>query len=322
LAQLVGQARARNRSLNVTGMLLYDNGTFLQTIEGPPEPLNQLWCSIKQDSRHSDIEVLSEHLVPARVFSDWDLLLYSRGHDGRPDSVQAAQTPDAVADYIRRLVNLALDADDLAINELVDTLAQQGWTSDALVSLLIEPAARAMGDAWLDDSCTELDLTIGLSMLQLAGHAVRHSCGARPMRSRQFSILLAGAPGEPHMLGASLLADEFMDAGWQVDIAAPGSSQSLAEQIHRQQPDAVDIGLSDALPRHHALGTLRATIDRARLASSEHPTVISVGGRLFAEAAATASSVGADHTRTTAAGTSIRIAKLVRRQEQPVRDGN
>ena len=36
LEQLVAGARKRNRSLGVTGMLLYDNGRFLQTLEGPP----------------------------------------------------------------------------------------------------------------------------------------------------------------------------------------------------------------------------------------------------------------------------------------------
>lgn len=39
LEDLVHKARLRNRSLGVTGMLLYENGKFLQTLEGPPEGL-------------------------------------------------------------------------------------------------------------------------------------------------------------------------------------------------------------------------------------------------------------------------------------------
>ncbi len=80
---LVNRARARNRSLDVTGMLLFEDGCFLQTLEGPPDALGALWSSIKQDDRHNQIEVLSEHLVSARLFSDWDLLL-----DGRFDETQ------------------------------------------------------------------------------------------------------------------------------------------------------------------------------------------------------------------------------------------
>jgi hypothetical protein len=114
------------------------------------------------------------------------------------------------------------------------------------------------------------------------------------------------------MLGATILADQFTDAGWRVDMAFPESDEALANQLSAQHPDAVDIGLSDAMPRHHALSRLRATIDHTRVVSTDHPTVISVGGRLFAEAAATAGSVGADHARLTAAGASIRMAELVR----------
>jgi hypothetical protein len=44
--------------------------------------------------------------------------------------------------------------------------------------------------------------------------------------------------------------------------------------------------------------------------------VVSVGGRLFAEAAATAQSVGADHARKTAAGTSVRLAALIEQRSK------
>lgn len=312
LHALVGKARARNRKLSVTGMLLYEDGCFLQTLEGPPDKLNALWSSIKHDPRHDHIEVLSEHMVPSRVFSDWDLLLHSRLNDAPSSAIANRTAPPAVASHIARLVELALNADDVRINAFIASLEEEGWTGDAIVTLVIEPTARALGDAWLADSCSELDLTIGLSMLQLAGHAVRHHVGARSIRNSQYSILLATAPGEQHMLGATILADQFTDAGWRVDMTFPDTKEALANQLSAQHHDAVDIGLSDAMLRHHAIPRLRATVDHTRLAVPDHPTVISVGGRLFAEAAATAGSVGADHARLTAAGATIRIAELVR----------
>lgn len=312
LRALVGKARARNRKLSVTGMLLYENGSFLQTLEGSPEKLNALWSSITQDPRHDHIELLSEHMVPARVFPDWDLLLHSRINETRAPSIAQRTAPPAVASHISSLVGFALNGDDVRINAFIASLEDEGWTGDAIVTLLIEPSARALGDAWLADTCSELDLTIGLSMLQLAGHAVRHHVGRRSIRNSRYSILLATAPGEQHMLGATILADQFTDAGWRVDMAFPDTDEALANQLSAQHHDAVDIGLSDAMPRHHALPRLRVTVDHTRLAVPDQPTVISVGGRLFAEAAATAGSVGADHARVTAAGATIRIGELVR----------
>lgn len=312
LRALVGKARARNRKMSVTGMLLYENGSFLQTLEGPPEKLNALWSSITQDPRHDHIELLSEHMVPARVFPDWDLMLHSRINETPAPSIAQRTAPPAVASHISSLVGFALNGDDVRINAFIASLEDEGWTGDAIVTLLIEPSARALGDAWLADTCSELDLTIGLSMLQLAGHAVRHHVGRRSIRNSRYSILLATAPGEQHMLGATILADQFTDAGWRVDMAFPDTDEALANQLSAQHHDAVDIGLSDAMPRHHALPRLRVTVDHTRLAVPDQPTVISVGGRLFAEAAATAGSVGADHARVTAAGATIRIAELVR----------
>ena len=312
LQLLVQKARARNRQLGVTGMLIYEGGSFLQTLEGPSDKLNGLWSSIKKDTRHDHIEVLSEHIVPSRLFSDWDLMLHSRTDDAPSGAKARRQSPRAIKLHIENLIGLALNADDIRINTFIASLHDEGWTSDAIVLLLIEPTARALGDAWLADECSEFDLTIGLSMLQLAGHAVRHYKDANAIRNTQYKILLATAPGEQHILGTTMLADQFTDAGWRVDMAFPDTKEALANQLSAQHPDALDIGLSDAMPRHHVVPRLRATIDYTRLAASDHPTVISVGGRLFAEAAATAGSVGADHARLTAAGASIRLAELVR----------
>ena len=74
--------------------------------------------------------------------------------------------------------------------------------------------------------------------------------------------------------------------------------------------------MSEALPRHHTLAKLRETIVRSRETAPDHLTVVSVGGRLFAEAVATAESVGADHARKTIAGSTVEIAELIRQKRQ------
>ena len=312
LAQLVEQARDRNRKLGVTGMLLYDNGRYLQTLEGPPDGLSEVWSSIRRDQRHRDIEVLTEHMVSGRLFSDWDLLLYKQEDDPRRTTRASDLAPHALAHYVPAVAQLALDGDDARISARLANIAEQGWSADDIISHLIEPVARAMGDAWLEDRCCEFDLTIGLSMLQLAGHAVRsHTCTTSLRRSR-YSILLATAPGEPHMLSTAMLADQFTDAGWRVEMAFPTSKEALANQIAAQGHDAVDIALSDALPRQRALALLRETVEASRKASAGNQVVVSVGGRLFAEATASAATVGADHARRCVAGTSTRLAQLVR----------
>ncbi|MCZ8136200.1 MAG: BLUF domain-containing protein [Porphyrobacter sp.] len=318
LDQLVSQARGRNRQLGVTGMLLYENGRFLQTLEGPPAGLKQVWSSICRDQRHREIEVLTEHMVSSRLFSDWDLLLYSRDEDPRRTSRASDLAPHALAHYVPGMAQLALDGDDARLNARLASVTEQGWSADDIVSHLIEPVARAMGDAWLADRCSEFELTVGLSMLQLAGHAVRsHAASAAALRRSRYSILLATAPGEPHMLSTAMLADQFTDAGWRVEMAFPGSKEALANQIAQQGHDAVDIALSDALPRQRALLQLRETVEHCRKASPDNLVVVSVGGRMFAEATASAATVGADHARRSVGGTSVRLSQLIRQGRCP-----
>ena len=79
LEPLLESARARNRAASVTGLLIYDQGRFFQWLEGPRENLASIWRLIRQDSRHTDIEVLDDTMSPERLFGQWDMKLATRG---------------------------------------------------------------------------------------------------------------------------------------------------------------------------------------------------------------------------------------------------
>ncbi len=316
LRELTWKAQKKNRELGVTGILLYDKGRFFQTIEGPFEAIRSLWSDIREDQRHTEIDLLSDHIIPARLFGGWDLLSY-HGDAETAESVRNFRASHELSQHVRDLMELVLNGDDLAINHLIGRLHKEGWQGNEIISHLIEPTARALGDAWLSDDCSEIDLTIGISMLQLAGHAVKHGLLRKTSAPRsQYRILLATEPGEPHALSTSLLADLFTNAGWQVDMAFPDTIQALMNQLASQKPDALDIGMSDALARSSQLTHLRETVERSRFAAPDSLTVVSVGGRLFADAVATAENAGADYARTTTAGATVRIADLLKQKRQ------
>jgi methanogenic corrinoid protein MtbC1 len=79
LYELVQKAQARNESLHITGLLLYDNGHFYQWIEGPTANITQLMRDIAADNRHTDLEILSEKPCETRQFGDWRMRLATRG---------------------------------------------------------------------------------------------------------------------------------------------------------------------------------------------------------------------------------------------------
>jgi hypothetical protein len=74
LERLLAGARTRNRTLGVTGMLVFHDGTFLQALEGEKRAVNEIFASIQGDARHRDVTVL--HRGPGleqRAFGDWSM---------------------------------------------------------------------------------------------------------------------------------------------------------------------------------------------------------------------------------------------------------
>ena len=71
LAALLDRSRAKNASLDVTGLLLYCDGTFLQLLEGPRDAVEGLYRTILDDPRHARCMVLEEGPAEARLFPDW-----------------------------------------------------------------------------------------------------------------------------------------------------------------------------------------------------------------------------------------------------------
>jgi len=67
-------ARARNRALGVTGMMVFHDGTFLQALEGEDRAVNEIFARIRIDPRHGDLVVLHRGAgAEQRVFGDWPM---------------------------------------------------------------------------------------------------------------------------------------------------------------------------------------------------------------------------------------------------------
>ncbi|NBP68783.1 MAG: BLUF domain-containing protein [Cytophagia bacterium] len=73
LHDILQTSHLRNAGLNLTGMLLYCNGKFLQVLEGEKEAVHNLFYKINRDLRHKDINVLLEGTIAARNFKDWSM---------------------------------------------------------------------------------------------------------------------------------------------------------------------------------------------------------------------------------------------------------
>lgn len=73
LSSLLAQSRAANERNGLTGMLLFRENRFFQTLEGTPEAVHEVMDRIRADERHSDVRVLNEESIVERRFSDWTM---------------------------------------------------------------------------------------------------------------------------------------------------------------------------------------------------------------------------------------------------------
>ncbi len=62
-------SRQQNAQNNITGMLFYANGKYIQLIEGPKNSVIQLMGNIHQDERHYDIEIIADTAISYRNFA-------------------------------------------------------------------------------------------------------------------------------------------------------------------------------------------------------------------------------------------------------------
>lgn len=73
LKDLLILARDANRKNEVTGLLLYKSGNFMQVIEGSEDKLDQLYSNILVDPTHSGVIPLMKEPIEHREFSDWSM---------------------------------------------------------------------------------------------------------------------------------------------------------------------------------------------------------------------------------------------------------
>lgn len=71
LVTLLEVSRRNNTLTDISGLLLYKDGNFLQVIEGEEEEIHRLHAKISRDPRHTGLITLTERVIQQRQFSDW-----------------------------------------------------------------------------------------------------------------------------------------------------------------------------------------------------------------------------------------------------------
>ena len=225
-----------------------------------------------------------------------------------PELVRRHGLGPALSPRVAELADLLIAADQSAAFDLIDELHATSGGLLPLFATLFEPAARALGDLWGEDFCSEFDVALGLGRLQTAARRLGGLPLHRtlPLRGAP-AVLIAPEPGELHGLGAALDSEALSGAGWSPQCEYPVDDKALGEILAGAWFDVLDLSLSAAFRREHWLPRLAATIAGARRASHNGDLKVIVGGRIFSERATASAEVGADG----ASATSSRVKQSI-----------
>jgi hypothetical protein len=119
LQQLLQAAQIRNRAAGITGVLVHDQGSYFQWLEGPSESLQRVWASILRDRRHHQVTVLREEPISDRVFQGWDLRI-ARGAQVSIEATVAAMESSNM--QLRRMVGRPSTLSDLSLEDAFATI--------------------------------------------------------------------------------------------------------------------------------------------------------------------------------------------------------
>lgn len=118
LVPLLNQAKERNAQDDISGLLIFHKGTFLQILEGPQDAVESCFQRIEKDPRHDSIWTLARMTMNERAFAHWSMGMATI--DELPDGAQAwvrdfggiktrmeefrSQDPDGEAAYTAQIV--------------------------------------------------------------------------------------------------------------------------------------------------------------------------------------------------------------------------
>lgn len=73
LYEILDQSKRNNAPKDITGILLYRNGYFIQVLEGEENTVMKLYEKIGKDNRHRNVLMIEKAPIEERAFGEWTM---------------------------------------------------------------------------------------------------------------------------------------------------------------------------------------------------------------------------------------------------------
>ncbi|MEP2735270.1 MAG: BLUF domain-containing protein [Erythrobacter sp.] len=86
---IVAVSARNNAESELTGVLLFKDGQFLQVVEGPSASIDMLMIRLERDNRHSNIRTIARSAIKTRKFPRWNMKrLYNLTSESDGDDIR------------------------------------------------------------------------------------------------------------------------------------------------------------------------------------------------------------------------------------------
>lgn len=192
-----------------------------------------------------------------------------------PATTLPESRPPPTIEEVTELARLVIAHSASTARAYVDAMRGQGLSLDSIFVDLLGPAARMLGQLWMEDLCSFADVTVGLSRLHQLVHDLSPSfVGGRRGGPNLGTVILAPAPGEQHTFGMLIASEFFRRAGWSVRAVTSVHTADLLDLVSNEWVQMVGFSVSN--PR--LADALQVLIGTLRSVSKNPDLIIMIGG--------------------------------------------
>jgi methanogenic corrinoid protein MtbC1 len=178
------------------------------------------------------------HPPVTEIADDWILQTISRKRT-RLLQISALQR-----ERIEEFVVMLFDEDSDRCQEMLGEALAESGDPQKVVEILLEPAARVVGENWCSDECDFLKVTIAVSRMQRLFRRMASECPPASLPDLSRCALLTPAPGEQHTFGLSVVDDAFRRAGWEVDCCGCDEETEMFRLVALNHYQIIGVSIS------------------------------------------------------------------------------
>ncbi|MEM8774556.1 MAG: cobalamin B12-binding domain-containing protein [Pseudomonadota bacterium] len=206
--------------------------------------------------------------------------------------------PRSREEWVTRLTEALMSEADSSYEMVIASLIANGTSTEEIFQLYVPAAAKLLGELWVNDQASFVDVTIGAARLQTlfrdheANTAIRWSDRSIPLGQ---SVLMVIPEYEHHALGAFVTADNLRRHGVWVHMAVGLSERELAKLIRSDRFAMIGISLATK----QTLNKTRGLVEFLRRTADSMPPIV-IGGRIVEEDRQSVLDTGVDFAVTSA----------------------